>query len=130
MFDKYVYVDRSLKNVEENGKVTGFEFQTLIPYYRGVPLSLVRMLEVEVDGEAIDRSALRFGVDGEDFFTMDEILTVYDYKWEYGEPGIVRVMKEGGLSRGEHEVRLCIGVQPFYIPFPSAGTRTVRDVVQ
>lgn len=129
MFDSYVYKDGSLKNVEENGKVIGFEFETLIPYYRGVPLSLVRHLEVEVDGVKFDKSDLRFGIDGEDFFTMSELETVYDYKWEYGEPGIVRVMKDGGLSKGAHRVKLFIGVEVFYIPFPSAGSRTVEDEI-
>lgn len=41
MFDNNVFIKDTCKNVEENGKVIGFEMQTHITYYRAIPLSLL-----------------------------------------------------------------------------------------
>ena len=130
MFDNYIYLDGSLRNTKIEDTVIGFEMETLMPYYRGVPLSLVRDFEVEVDGKVYDKEKIRFSADGgEEFFSLQEMKTVADLKWEYGVPGIVRVMEDGGLAKGEHTVRLYVSIIVFYVPFPSAGTRTVKDVI-
>lgn len=130
MFDNYIYIEKSLRNVKTEEGIVGFEMETLMPYYRGIPLSLVRDFEVEVDGTVYEKSNFQFSVDGgEEFFTLDEMKTVCDIKWEYGTPGILRVLSPGGLPKGEHTVRLYVSVIVFYVPFPSAGTRTVRDVI-
>ena len=51
MFDNYVYNENSLKNFQEDGLIKGFEMQTQITYYRGIPLSMVHDVIVEVDGK-------------------------------------------------------------------------------
>lgn len=129
MFDNYVYTENSLKNFESDGKVAGFEMQTLITYYRGIPLSMVHDVQVEVDGRVFEREKIRFSPDGEEFFTLDEMTTVYSYKWEYGQNATVRVLEEGGLSVGEHELTLTTAVQVAYIPVPFSGTKTVKAIV-
>ncbi|MGI6726650.1 MAG: C-glycoside deglycosidase beta subunit domain-containing protein [Christensenellales bacterium] len=129
MFDNYIYIDGSLKNIIRNGKKVGFEMKTGMPYYRGVPLSLVRDLSVEVDGKIYDKEKLLFSVDNEEFFSLKKMETVYNIKWEYGVPATVRVMEEGGLEKGEHRVKLYVSIIIHYVPFPSAGTRTVIDFV-
>ena len=48
-------------------------------------------------------------------------------KWEYGTPGTVRVLKEGGLSKGHHQVKLTVCTRTAYIPVPLEGNMT-RDV--
>lgn len=125
MFDNYVYVDDSIKNYEVDGKTEGFEMKTQITYYRGIPLSMVHDIKVEVDGVEYDRDKIRFSPDGEDFFTLSEMETVYSYKWEYGQQAIVRVLSEGGLKKGPHELTLTTAVCVAYIPVPFSGTRTV-----
>jgi len=129
MFDNYVYTENSLKNFESDGKIAGFEMQTLITYYRGIPLSMVHDVQVEVDGKLFEREKIRFSPDGEEFFTLDEMTTVYSYKWEYGQNATVRVLEEGGLSAGEHELKLTTAVKVAYIPVPFAGTKTVKAIV-
>ena len=49
MFDGYIFTEGSLANVEVDGEAIGFEMRTRIPYYRGIPLSMVHDVEVEVD---------------------------------------------------------------------------------
>ena len=50
MFDGNVFIKDTCKNVVENGKVIGYEMQTHITYYRGIPLSMINYLKVAVDG--------------------------------------------------------------------------------
>lgn len=123
MFDNNVFLAGTCKNVSENGKVTGFELQTNITYYRGIPLSMMEYVHVAVDGEAIPDEAIRVSLDQEDWFTQKEAETVTTYKWEYGEPLYIRVLREGGLSKGEHQVKLTVAVRTAYIPVPLEGTK-------
>lgn len=127
MFDNYVLSKGEVKNVvSARGDITGYEMKTLICYYRGIPLSMVHDVIVNVDGEDVPRDAIRFSCDGTDFFTLDEIETVVDYKWEYGTEATVYVVKEGGLSQGRHQVTLTTVIRNEYVPVPFSGTRTVE----
>ena len=103
MFDNNVFTEGTCKNFEEAGNTIGYELQTHITYYRGIPLSMVNDIQVAVDGAAAAREDIRCSVDGGEYwFTLDEMKTVVEHKWEYGEPMTVRVMRAGGLSRGTH----------------------------
>lgn len=124
MFDRYIFKQGSLKNVVDNGQVTGFQLQTLIPYYRGIPLSMVHDIRVEVNGEKVDRDSILFSVDEQDWFTLKELETVTTYKWEYGEPATILVKQDGGLPKGDHVVTLAVVVRNAYIPVPFEGVRT------
>ncbi len=125
MFDNNVFIENTCKNTVENGKNVGYELQTHITYYRGIPLSMVNNIRVIVDGEEAPRNDIRCSVDGGEYwFTLDEMKTVVGHKWEYGEPMTVRVLKDGGLSSGSHEVQLIVIVRTAYIPVPLEGTKT------
>ena len=50
------------------------------------------------------------------------------YKWEYGEPLYVRVLKDGGVSKGAHKVKLTVATRTAYIPVPLEGIKE-REVV-
>lgn len=128
MFDNYVFTEGSCKNVTEGDKVIGFELETLITYYRGIPCSMIHDIKVKVDHIELPRESIRFSPDGETYFTLDELETVTTYKWEYGVQGHVRVLIDGGLSKGEHEVSLTTMIRVAYIPVPFGGTK-VRKVV-
>lgn len=130
MFDNYVFTEGSCKNVIENGAVVGFEAETLITYYRGVPLSMVYDLGLEVDSLPVPREKLRISLDRETWFTLAEAETVTSYKWEYGEPLHVRADVAGGLRPGEHDIRMTLAVWPAYYPVPAGGERTRRVVIK
>lgn len=123
MFDNNVFIDGSCRNSMAGDKCTGFELQTHITYYRAIPLSMVNDIRVKADGEAMPRECIRCSVDGQDWFTLDEMTTVTTYKWEYGEPLLIRVLKDGGLAEGEHEVELTVVTRTAYIPVPLTGVR-------
>lgn len=130
MFDNYVFSEGTCKNVlSQDGKVNGFEIKTLITYYRGIPLSMVHDVKVEVDGIEVPRESIKFSPNGVDYFTLDEMETVTTYKWEYGVEATVFVETEGGLSKGEHEVKLTTVIRVAYIPVPFEGTRTRKVTI-
>lgn len=127
MFENNVFVEGSCRNVEENGKIIGYEMETYITYYRGIPLSMVNHIKVETDDIEAPRENIRFTPDHIDWFTLDEMETVAGIKWEYDQKATVRVLQEGGLPEGTHKVRLTVCTRTAYIPFPLEGIVT-REV--
>lgn len=128
MFDNNVFKAGTCRNVTENGAVIGFQLETNITYYRGIPLSMVEYIRVAVDSVEIPTEDIRISVDENDWFTLKEAETVTSYKWEYGEPLYVRVLCEGGLSKGTHKVKLTVATRTAYIPVPLEGIKE-REVV-
>ena len=124
MFDNNVFIEKSCKNVVEDGQVVGFQLETNIVYYRGIPLSMVNDVKINIDGEEIPREEIRCSLDGKQWFTLNEMETVTTYKWECGEPLIIRVNRAGGLEKGEHEVKMTVIVRTAYIPVPLEGVKT------
>lgn len=123
MFDNNVFIDNSCNNVVKNEEVIGYEMETNITYYRGIPLSMVEYIHVTVDGEKESDENIRISVDKEDWFSLKEAETVTSYKWEYGEPLYVIVLKDGGLSKGTHKVKLTVATRTAYIPVPLEGNK-------
>jgi hypothetical protein len=126
MFDNYIFSEGSCRNFQDGGRTVGYELSTLISYYRGIPLSMVHDLQVEVDGRPEPRESISFSSDGRIWFSLAEIETVTASKWEYGQQGRIRVLRPGGLAAGEHEVKLTVTIRVAYIPVPFSGTRTRR----
>ena len=124
MFDSYVFTEGSACNVTEGGEVVGFGLETLITYYRGIPLSMVHDVHLVVDGADVPRSELVISPNGADWFTLDEAATVTTFRWEYGTPLAVRWLHPGGLDAGEHQVTLRLKIRVAYIPVPFGGERT------
>ena len=127
MFDNNVFINGTCRNTVENGAVIGYELQTNITYYRGIPLSMVEFIKVEADGVEAPAESIRISVDEHDWFSLKEAETVTSYKWEYGEPLYIRVLGEG-LTSGNHKVKLTVATRTAYIPVPLVGIKE-RDVV-
>lgn len=118
MFEKYMIVDSDVKNIVENGKTTGFQFGARLPYYRSIPLSLLEDLAVSIDGEQVPRDSLQFSVHG-NTYTLAQMETEVDDRWNMGEVAYITIPKEGGLPKGEHQVSLLLNMRIAYLPFPS-----------
>ena len=118
MAGRQIYNPDGFKNIEADGKVTGFEFQFKAQYYRGITLSIVRNIKVNVDGVDYPREAVRLTVNGETF-TLEEMRTVIDsdYRWEFGDYATVTVLTEGGLSKGNYHINTLQIIDPSYMPF-------------
>ncbi len=123
MHDNFMIVGEEFKNVEQDGKVTGFQIGARLPYYRGIPLALFGGLELTVDGEHFSRDQITITVHG-NTYTLDEMETEIEDRWEFGEVAIVTVNKPGGLQPGEHKVELKELVLMTYVPEGFGGEDT------
>lgn len=128
---RQIYNPEGFKNVEENGKVIGYQFQFKAQYYRGFTLSIVRDIRVNVDGEDAAREDIRFSVNGA-VFTLEEMRTVIDsnYRWEFGEYATVTVLKEGGLAKGNHHIKAMQIIAPSYMPFQTEALCEADFVIE
>lgn len=118
MAGRQIYNPDGFKNTEENGIITGYQFEFKAQYYRGITLSIVRDIKVNVDGEEAKREDILFSVNGESF-TLEEMRTVIDadYRWEFGDYATVSVRKAGGLTAGKHHIKAVQVIDPSYMPF-------------
>lgn len=115
MFPKQMYNPEGFKNVEKDGSITGFQFDMKIQYYRGVTLSIIRNIEVNVDGTEYPRESIRFTVNDETF-TLEEMRTVISNRWLFGQYATVTVLTEGGLPEGKHHIKCTQTIAPSYMP--------------
>lgn len=104
MFEKYLLVDDSLRNVDDGTYVTGFCVDVRIAYYRGLGLSMVSA-DLEVNGERIPREHITFSVHGNSY-PLDEMSWILDDRWGFTEAATLTVAHPGGLATGEHTVHL------------------------
>ena len=121
MLETHMLNPNGYKNVTENGKTIGFAFQMRVPYYRGITLSIIRNIDVIVDGAAYPRDDLTITVNGETF-TLEEARTVISNRWLFGQFGEVTVKKDGGLTPGAHHMEVTITVAPSYMPMQLVKT--------
>lgn len=120
MFEKYLVQEKGFKNINKNEETVGYQIQLRIPYYRGIPMSCVEELDIEVDGEKVNPDDYIITVKDEEF-TFDELPTVINHRWEMIEPLTVFVKKDGGLQEGEHEVKAFVSLRISYLPFNNVG---------
>jgi hypothetical protein len=130
VFDKYMIVEDTLRNVVTGDDVTGFQLGVRLPYYRGLGLSMVEDVQVTVDGETAPASAVSLTVHG-NTYKLADLPGIFDDRWEMGEIATVAVDRPGGLERGEHSVAVRERLRISYMPVPGGGADqkvlTLRD---
>jgi hypothetical protein len=127
MFDHYMICTDSFRNTSEGGQVTGFEFGARLPYYRGLGLSMVEDIAITIDGNAVPREDIRFCVRGKTW-TLAELETESDERWEMGEVATLKVRRPGGLSKGGHRIELAERLRISYLPFTPV-TRDAKELI-
>ncbi|MFD1715445.1 DUF6379 domain-containing protein [Amnibacterium flavum] len=128
MFDRYIIVENSLRNVEDGADIVGFAFEARCGYYRRLILSMVEELAVSVDGEAIPREDVALTVDGTSY-SLEDMRTEYTVAWEFGDPATITVRRPGGLTAGPHELGLAEQLRISYIPVPHTPSTTQTQTV-
>lgn len=92
---------------DNNDEVTGFEFNFVPKYYKGLWFTQCRFGNVKVDGEEFDRDTFLFEYDGMEY-TREEMFSLEKY-WQFRTPLTVKILKKGGLSIGYHDVYMDFG---------------------
>ncbi len=125
MYENYMISEAGFKNTGEGGRITGFQFDIRIPYYRGIFLSMLEDFVVTVDGVRYPRELIRFAYRGVNF-SLDELASVTDVQWEFGAPATLLVSKPGGLAAGTHHIELTQRLRISYLPWPAITTGEAR----
>jgi len=116
MMDNKMICTELFENVVENGETIGFAFLGRLPYYRGLGLSMIEDIAVSVDGVPAAREDVRFSVRGKTY-TLDEMETVYDDRWNFAEKAKITVLRAGGLIPGNHRIEFAVRMRVSYLPF-------------
>lgn len=128
MFDEMIIREGTVRNLTgADGEALGLAFESRIPYYRGLGLSMVEVPEVSVDGHEIAGEDLRLTYRGVER-TFAELADVTDVRWELGEDATISVLLPGGLTPGRHEIAVNLRLRVSYLPILSENrfTRTVE----
>ena len=104
-YNEIMICQKPVRNTIVAGTVIGYEFQIKYPSYRGCYLSCIEDLFFEVDGERLSETEVFFGLNGKEF-TLGELPDLFREYWYIRQPAVIRVLKPGGLSKGEHTVRV------------------------
>ncbi|SFU54176.1 C-glycoside deglycosidase beta subunit domain-containing protein [Pseudoduganella namucuonensis] len=128
MYDQHIIFPGSVGNTREGDTVTGWRMGARLPYYRGQILSAVEDIGVTVDGVKVPRESVRFSVRGKTW-TLDELETTYDERWEFGEVAEVLVLQPGGLAPGAHTVTASVQLRISYLPWSPVTNCTISATV-
>lgn len=107
----------SFKNLYINGDKNGFEFNVQLAYYRGHYLSDIDLLEVYLDGEKMPQEAVTFEINGKELPVYKLTYAVTEF-WSQVEQAKIRVIKKGGVEKGEHELELKLMLR---VPYMQIG---------
>jgi hypothetical protein len=125
MFDKQIICTHGFRNViSETGHLEGFEMKIRIPYYRGVPLSVVDTIKVTAGGETFTNDRIRFTV-ASGSFMMDEMSTVATRRWNFDEDATLKIYKPGGLVYFDQKIELLIAIRAPYGVFTGHDTKVL-----
>ena len=143
MFENFLIRPDSLRNEEQDGEIIGFRLAVRNANYRGVFLSLHNGYYLSVDGTEFPVSTQSFEINGKPPRSFNEIRTAVWEHWDYDDEGILHVRAPGGLSPGEHTVRLQQSVLAAYgylptdeewvrnppVPGSGAGSDKTPDII-
>lgn len=107
----------SFRHMYINGAKNGFSFDLQLAYYRGQYLSTIETLEVYLDGERMPQECVTFEVNGKELPVYKLKLAVTEF-WSQVQPATIHVIRKGGVSDGEHELKLNLMIR---IPYMQIG---------
>lgn len=118
MYDTHILSDEGCRSVWERGRKTGFCVNLKINYYRGLPLSCVDEISLEVDGVPVAAEDMTVQHNGREYPYLDILKDDFptDFYWIFGEKLRVVVRRDGGIEQGRHHVKLTLGTRRSYTP--------------
>ena len=118
MYDKHILSDANARSVWANGKKYGYQFQVTINYYRGLPISCIDQITMEIDGEKVPYEQMYVLHRGYEWPYLDILKDTCptDIYWIFGEPITVLVKNGDGIEQGIHHCKLTLGTRRSYTP--------------
>ena len=131
MLDFAIIQGRGFRNVVEDGRITGFQFQLRNPNYRGVAASLLDGVEVVIDGERIANHVPLWTLNDRTY-TLDQLRESTDARWQLDELATITIPMPDGLSAGVHNLEVVVQLRRSYFPpmfsrtpFTTSGKRVI-----
>lgn len=115
MLEADVIQYRGFRNIEKDGKVVGFQICVRSDYYRGVWLSQLRPGKVVVDGVTYPKEEVIWEINGKDYTAAEMAVAGNDF-WRITDVATLKIMKEGGLAQGFHDVAVRFAASCSYMP--------------
>ena len=117
--------------VSDNGLASrpgGCSIDIRLPWYRALPLSVVRIEAVEIDNQTIDPSRVSFELEGETLAPGD--LAARTDKWWYVlDSAFLHVDGVDVPAGSTHEVAVTVSFRPPYIRGLNRIVRTAKTLV-
>jgi Domain of unknown function (DUF6379) len=93
----------------------GFELDVHLNWYRSLPLSSVKTVELTIDGEKVQREDITFVANGKEY-TLDELPSHWDEYWFVLDAATLRVRRAPAVRAGQRaEVSIRLGNRIPYI---------------
>jgi hypothetical protein len=114
--DKDVVRDDALSATEE-----GYALEIHSHWYRSLPLTSLAVVDLTLDGEPVDTSALTVEANGKTF-GFDELGELYDEWWFVTDAVTLQIPWPDAAPGGQHRVELDLGLSiPYLIVGPGEG---------
>jgi hypothetical protein len=109
----------------------GFEVDVHLNWYRSLPLSSVKTVELTVDGETIPRDDITFVVNG-NAYALDDLPAHWDEMWFVLDPATLRVRGPRSVRAGrESDVSIRLGNRiPYILAGPDGALEYVSERAQ
>lgn len=98
-----------------NGKNVGFNLDLRINYYRGLPVSSVEEIRLEIDGKEIPQDKIQVSVNGK-LFAIRQLKELYAEYWGIKTP-IHLLIHNYRIEDGRHEVAVTVHHRSPYMKF-------------
>ncbi len=128
-YNKIMICKDDIKNIVVGDCVIGYEFKIKYPSYRGTFLSCIEALTFKMDGEEIPKSQITFQINGKDFL-IDELAECFKEYWFVNDHATIRVLKDGGISKGEHELNVYMKHRVPYTGYFGQYLELVSDMTE
>ena len=104
-YNKILVCDDNMVNVIVDGVKIGYEFKIKYPSYRGVYLSCIEQMAIDVDGRPISKNNIFILLNGKQFL-IDELPELFKEYWYISDKATIRVIDPDGIAVGDHNVRV------------------------
>ena len=105
----------------------GLEIDVRLPWYRSMPVSVVEVASLAIDGRPVPPDAIRFEVNGKTF-ALGELADQVGEFWFVLDDAVLHV---AGVQAGQgetHGVELQLNLYPPYIPHLTWVTRATKSM--
>jgi hypothetical protein len=103
--------DNSLRALDN-----GYEVQIRLLWYRSLPVSCIENIHLSLDGQPVDQSLLRFGINDRQF-QVSELEDLIEEFWFVQDSARLIALQPGKVTSGEtHNVEVELTLRFPYIP--------------